>query len=315
MAVSADASRFIGSVSSGCLDAEVIELGAAVLRSGETKHLRFGPEGQPPWRDVLTCGGVVDIRVEPWWGCSSSAVTRAIGPVLRGWLERDEAGVVISSDTQHLALDLEGRPTGHDVFNTPIRDLALDRLKRELPSLALETPAGAVFVRTLLPRPKLILIGAVDLAVPLVSMARAAGFSVTLVDPRRAYANAERFPVAPDRLLQAWPQTVVGDLRLGARDAAVVLTHDPKIDDPALLALLGTPVGYIGALGSSRSHASRLGRLMPLTDRPETLARIHGPAGMHLGTSDAAGIALGILAGIAKWRAEDERVRAAIAVL
>ncbi len=312
MAVSADSSRFIGSVSSGCLDSEVIELGGAVIQSGEVRHLRFGPEGQLPWREPLTCGGAVDIRIEPWWGCSSLPQVRALAPAVRGWLERDEAGVVISSDTQHLALDGGGRETGSAEFDATLREFALERLRKELPSLVLKGAGGDVFVRTLRPRPKLFLVGAVDLAVSLVAMARAAGFSVIVVDPRRAYASAERFPVQPDKVVRAWPQEELAATALGPRDAAVVLTHDTKIDDPALVALLQTRVGYIGALGSTRSHAKRLERLMPLVERQDNLHRIHGPAGMHLGTSETAGIALGILVGIAKWRAEDERARSCL---
>ena len=310
MAISADGLRFIGSVSSGCLDAEVIEMGASVLHSREVKQLRFGPEGQLPWREGLSCGGWVDVRVEPWWGFASSSETRALAPLVRSWLERDEPGVILSRDSLHLALDIEGKATGSSAFDDTLRSQALARLKAELPPMELQSSDGPVFVRTLRRKPKLFLVGAVDLAVALVPMARASGFSVIVVDPRRAYANAERFSTLPDRLLPTWPQSALEGITLGPRDAAVVLTHDPKIDDPALLALLATHVGYLGALGSTRSHASRLERLRPLVEQPDVLARIHGPAGLHLGSSDTASIALGILAGIVQWRAEDEALRA-----
>jgi xanthine dehydrogenase accessory factor len=119
----------------------------------------------------------------------------------------------------------------------------------------------------------------------------------------------DRFREEPDERICKWPQEPIASVGLGPRDAAVVLTHDPKIDDPALLALLRTRVGYVGALGSRKSHAERLERLEAIGETATSLARISGPAGLHLGTPDAAGIAVGVLAGILQWQAAAERER------
>jgi xanthine dehydrogenase accessory factor len=322
MAIMPGSSRFIGSVSSGCLDVEVVEAARAALRTGATQHLRFGPDGNPPWTDGLTCGGWIEVRIEPWWP--------AIGPQVRRWLELDVSGVVISSDAHHVAIAPKGATaSGIDgsvrvasipgsaeedweaagdvaAFSSAIVALAKQRLARELPPAARE---GA-FLRTILRRPRLVIVGGVDVTVHLVALARELGFAVKVIDPRAAFIAAERFPVAPDQLRRGWPQETLATAALGPRDAALALTHDPKIDDSALLALLQTPVGYIGALGSTRSHASRLERLADAGADPVDLKRIHGPAGIHLGTPNAPGIALGIAAGLARWQAEVARAQA-----
>lgn len=314
MAIAPGSLRFLGSVSSGCLDVEVVEAARTALVSGRPHMLRFGPDGQPPWTDGLSCGGWIAVRVEPWWGFHPRVEARAIVPHLRGWLERDEPAVILSRDDCHLAFNAEGAAFGDASAFTPEEThVALDRLAADLPPTLAGADEEAVFVRTIRRRPRLLIVGATDVAARLVAAAREAGFSTIVIDPRTAYADANRFAIQPDRIARIWPQGVIHELRPGPRDAAVVITHDPKIDDPALLALLRTKCGYVGAMGSTRSHATRLERLRTQGPSENELARIHGPAGIHLGTPDAAGIAVGILAGVLKWQAEAERKRAAAA--
>lgn len=315
MAIMPASQRFLGSVSSGCLDVEVVEAARAALADGAVRRLRFGPDGSPPWSDGLTCGGWVEVRVEPWWGFSRSKEVRAIAPAVRGWLERDEAGVVLSNDAHHLAIAADGAAAGSEgAFPAQLLGLAQARLREGLPPCETAVADGKVFLRTVRRRPRLLLVGATDVAAHLVAFAREAGFSTTVVDPREAFAVRERFPTPPDALARSWPQPVVVAADLGPRDAAVALTHDPKIDDAALTALLETRVGYLGALGSKRSHGTRLERLRGAGVGEASLARIRGPAGLHLGTPDAAGIALGIMAGIAQWQAAEERAHLATGV-
>lgn len=308
MAVQPGKLRFIGAVSSGCLDAEIVEAAEAALRTGGVVRLHFGPEGALPWAAGLTCGGRVSVRVEPWWGCDPRPDVRAVGAAVRRWLERDESGVVVSSETTHCALAAGGEPVGdHGAFLPGILDLAADRLSHELPPVEVAEAAGTFFVRTVRRRPRLVLVGGSDVAVHLVALARQTGWAVTVIDPREAFVREERFPARPEQIIRAWPGEVLAALALGPRDAAVAITHDAKIDDAALLPLLQGKAGYIGALGGKRSHAGRLERLREAGADPAALARIHGPAGLHLGTPDAAGIALGICAGLAQWQAEVER--------
>lgn len=312
MAIAPDSLRFLGSVSSGCLDAEVVDAARAALASGLPQMLRFGPDGQPPWTDGLTCGGWVAVRVDRWWGLHERSAVRALVPAVRTWLERDEPAVVLSRGTAHLALGPNDTAIGDaTAFSATETAAAHARLQAELPSALIGSDAEAIFVRTLRRRPRLVIVGATDVATHLVACAREAGFATVVIEPRAAYADQTRFSVAPDRLARLWPQVPLEEVQPGPRDAAVVVTHDPKIDDVALLALLGTRAGYIGAMGSTRSHAHRLERLREQGAAEGALTRITGPAGIHLGTPDAAGIAVGILAGILRWQAEAERRRAA----
>jgi xanthine dehydrogenase accessory factor len=312
MAIIPESSRFIGSVSSGCLDVEVVDAARVALRTGVTQHLRFGPDGNPPWTDGLTCGGWIAVRIEPWWGSHARSAVQAIAPVVRDWLERDEPGMVISTDTHHLAVDRSGRLTGDlGAFPDAVVAQAGEQLRAETPSgewtFGNHATEPRLFFRSLRRRPRLLIVGGVDVAVHLVALARELGFATIVVDPRLAFVAAERFTAMPDRLVRSWPQEPIAEMDLGPRDVGIVLTHDPKIDDVALLALLQTRAGYIGALGSTRSHAGRQERLRALGANEDGLARIHGPAGLHLGTPNAKGIAVGIAAGLAQWQAARER--------
>lgn len=141
---------------------------------------------------------------------------------------------------------------------------------------------------------RLLLVGAVHLAHPLAAMARLAGFAVTIIDPRRAFATQERFPEVP--LLVQWPDEAVRSLAPDARTALVTLTHDPKLDDPALVEALRTPAFYLGCLGSKKTHAARLERLAAAGFDATALARLHGPVGLPIGARAPAEIAVSILA-------------------
>ncbi|MGH7067047.1 MAG: XdhC family protein [Acetobacteraceae bacterium] len=150
------------------------------------------------------------------------------------------------------------------------------------------------------PPPRLILIGAVHIAQALVPIATALGFTVTVVDPRGSFASRERFPGVA--LKRDWPDEALQELKPDTRSAIVTLTHDPKLDDPALDLALKSPAFYIGSLGSRRTHAQRLTRLAQLGHSPAALSRIHGPVGLAIEATTAPEIALAILAEIVAVR-------------
>ena len=141
---------------------------------------------------------------------------------------------------------------------------------------------------------RLVVVGAVHIAEFLCPMARMAGYDVTVIDPRAAFLRADRFPDV--HRLDQWPQQAFPALKPDARTAVVLLTHDPKIDDPALECVLATPAFYVGALGSTRTHARRLERLAASGIAPAQLARIHGPAGLAIAARTPAEIAVSVLA-------------------
>ena len=159
-----------------------------------------------------------------------------------------------------------------------------------------------LFVRVYAGPPRLLVVGAVHVTSALAPMASLAGFEVTVIDPRRAFGDAERFPNVV--LSNEWPQEAMARLAPDARTAVVTLTHDPKLDDPALVAALRSPAFYVGALGSTRTHAQRVQRLseLGLGDR---VGRIHAPVGLALGGRSPSEIALAIVAQIVQERYRD----------
>jgi xanthine dehydrogenase accessory factor len=156
------------------------------------------------------------------------------------------------------------------------------------------------FIEARNPAPRLILVGAVHIAQALSPLASMTGFEVVIVDPRRAFGNQDRFPGAT--IINEWPDVALQSLRPEIRTAIVTLTHDPKLDDPALDEALKSGAFYIGALGSRKTHASRLERLAALGHTPETLTRIHGPVGLNIGAVTAPEIALSVIAEIVATR-------------
>jgi xanthine dehydrogenase accessory factor len=164
-----------------------------------------------------------------------------------------------------------------------------------------------LFVQVFNPPLRLVVVGAVHIAQALVPMASLAGYAVAVVDPRRAFATGQRFPGV--ELTHDWPDDALARMKPDRRTAVVTLTHDPKIDDPALEAALRADVFYIGALGSTRTHAKRLARLKERGFDDAALARIHGPIGLSLGGRSPAEIAIAILAQITQVLHAKERVK------
>jgi xanthine dehydrogenase accessory factor len=194
-------------------------------------------------------------------------------------------------------------PEGDQALLFPLDDEATpddwpsDEARRALledRSLTIPTEAGSIFLRPYNPPVRLIVVGAVHITAPLARMAATAGIDVLVVDPRTAFASTERFPGM--ELVHSWPAEALAELRPDHRTAVVTLTHDAKLDDPALVTALETPAFYVGALGSSRTHAKRLARLREEGVSEENIARIRAPIGLDIGARTPAEIAVAILA-------------------
>ncbi len=193
---------------------------------------------------------------------------------------------------------VEGDACDGDLSLMPaILDEVLGRIAADR-SGPLDTDDG-LFARVYAPPPRLLVVGAVHIAQALVPMARLAGFAVTVIDPRRSFASAERF--SDIDLTDDWPDEAMARLAPDARTAVVTLSHDPKLDDPALIAALESPAFYIGALGSRRTHAQRLERLREAGLESQS-SRIRAPVGLDLGGRSPAEIAVSILAEIVQHR-------------
>lgn len=171
--------------------------------------------------------------------------------------------------------------------------------------------ARSVLIEVYPPPPHLVIVGAVHTAIPLTTCAKQLGFRVSVIDPRATFATAERFPDA-DALIVEWPDEAMPRLRLDRSTYVAVLTHDPKLDDPAVRVALAHPVRYVGAIGSAKTQAKRKQALQEAGVSPEALQRIHGPIGLPLGSKTPAEIAVSILAEmIAVRRGQLEQARAA----
>lgn len=255
---------FAGAVSGGCVEGDVI---TEAMAASAPRVLEYGVADATAWRVGLACGGRIRILIEPAGDLSGLLAAKA---------KREAVAVVTNLKTgaKRMARQADGE------FAEAFR---FDRSQI----------IGDEFVQVLNPPLRLIITGAVHIAQALVPMARQAGYDISVIDPRGAFASPERFPGV--ELVAEWPDEVLAG-RLDARAALLALTHDPKIDDPALRAALNSECFYIGALGSKKTSASRRERLIAAGFSQAQLARIHGPVGLDIGAQGAAEIAISILA-------------------
>ncbi len=296
-----------GSVSAGCVEGVVIDACHEVVRSGQPQLLKFGVADENAWEVGLVCGGTIEVMVEPFSALSG------IYDSLRQHLAAHEPMAVVSVLTgslgqinRKLLVYPDGRSEGDLTMSAPGHHLQM--VQHALHLLAqgrggtLQIEGGPhLFVEVYPSPPRLIIIGAVHIAEVLVSMAATLGFETIVVDPRSAFATHERFAQA-GQLIKEYPQHVLPGLPLDASTYVVVLTHDPKLDDPSLQVALASGARYVGALGSQRTNALRAERLRQLGLTDEQLARLHAPIGLPLGGRSPAEIALSIMAQIVQVR-------------
>jgi xanthine dehydrogenase accessory factor len=289
--------RIAGSVSGGCVENAVVEAGRKTLSSGKAQLLHYGVSDDTAWSVGLACGGKLDVFVEKLDPSFFAAVRDAMATQ-----KAVAVATVISGPEaevgRKLALAEDGTTFG------AIDDAALAEARSALSARAsrrVRSGERDLFVDVLLPAPRLIVVGGVHIAIALVTLAKALGFRTILVDPRESFGNAKRFPHADD-IVNEWPDKALERLCPDASTAVVVLTHDPKLDDPALLAALPGRAFYVGALGSKRNQEKRRSRLLAAGLPEEALARLHGPVGLPLGGRSPEEIALAILAQIVEKR-------------
>ena len=194
-----------------------------------------------------------------------------------------------------------------EVARDPLKDVIEKQIRRGN-SAMVETPAGKVFLTVHVPPSQLVITGAVHISQALAPMARLVGYDVTIVDPRTAFASIERFPDV--KVIAEWPDVALPPLGVDRYTAFVALTHDPKIDDPALTHALARDCFYIGALGSKKTHARRIERLKAQGLSDDALARIHAPIGLAIGAVSPAEIAVAIMGEITAQLRQSPETRA-----
>lgn len=281
-----DQMHFLGSVSGGCIEAAVITEALMVIEQQAAKKLSFSVSNQDAWQVGLSCGGAIEVYIQP--------VTATLIVLLQSLhslrQKKQEAAIII--DTRNNTPQL-----WHADLVSPVVDQhTIEQLIRTQRSALV---GEHYFVRTYVADYRLAIIGAVHIAQSLAPMAATAGFDVTIIDPRRAFACAERFPGSC--LNHQWPDEALDDFSLDAQSAIVTLTHDPKLDDPALIAALNSSAFYIGCLGSQRTHRLRLERMAEHGLGAQS-HRLHGPVGIKLGGRAPAEIAVSILAQLIQVR-------------
>jgi xanthine dehydrogenase accessory factor len=254
--------RFVGSVSGGCVEGDVLATAATVISDGQAQLRRYGISNAAAWEAGLPCGGDIVVLVQK---VGESGFSPSLFPTLINARNRGETLLVAS-------------------------DLVSGK------SEIVPAPVAGLFNAAYPPARRALIVGAVEIAAALAGVAAQLDIAVTLIDPRARFLTVERFPgvVLDDR----WPDEAIAALVPDARTAVVTLSHDPKIDDPALIAALASPAAYVAALGSRKSHAARLDRLRGQGISADQLARIEGPAGVTINAISAPEIALSIAGGM-----------------
>lgn len=296
MAVTQDMA-LVGSVSGGCVEGAVVESALEGLEDRQPRMLTFGVSDDEAWDVGLTCGGRMSVFVEPldvkWWAQLAPHVQAHRPAMTLTLLEGEDAGskVLIGPDG---SVEYHSEGLGPEAA----RALAQAAGAR---SGRMEHGGHTLLVDRHEPGPRLIIIGGVHVAMPLQAFARALGFRVALIDPRRVFATHERFPEA-EVILHSYPDAALQQLGLDDNSYLAVLTHDPKIDDPALLTALPGPAPYVGVLSSRRTHKQRLKRLHAAGLTRAQTDRIRTPIGLEIASRTPEEIALGIMAEIVSVR-------------
>lgn len=263
-----------GSVSGGCVEGAVMVEALEALDDGAARVLEYGVSDDDAFAVGLACGGRIRVLVEPVAGAMSVADLTALVDA-----QNDARPVAYVVDLQGGDRRVVGKGDYPDQFRLDKTGLA---------------PDGHTFVAIHNPPLRMVVIGAVHIAQALVPMAQTCGFACTVVDPRTAFATADRFPGTT--LITDWPDAALQALALDHRTAVVTLTHDPKLDDPAIGTALRSDAFYVGCLGSTRTHAKRVDRLTAAGFTTADIARLDAPVGMNLGGRKPAEIAVSIMA-------------------
>jgi len=309
--------RIAGSVSGGCVEGAAAEEIEHARATGNARVIRYGISDEQAWDVGLACGGTIDVLVEPVTpavvidaargsvgaGGHGSAVITPLpgdsppgefGPHQPGGGEPPAAELIVTDD---------GRLTGtlgSRELDAELVEAASAALKRGL-SRTVELGGRSLFIEVFPVRPRLVVVGGVEVARSLVRLARELGFETVVVDGRAAFATKERFPQV-DRLVVGWPDEVADEIGLGPNDAVAVLSHDVKFDEPAIVEALRRGCRYVGAVGSRKTQADRRARLLAAGVSEADLDRLRGPVGLDLGGRAPAETALAILSEIVAER-------------
>jgi xanthine dehydrogenase accessory factor len=312
MAVS-PAGEVVGSVSGGCVEGAVYELATEVTASGQPVLRRYGVSDNDAFAVGLTCGGIIDIFVEPAsqerftaLGEIAEAVRAgtpvAVATIIEGPGEIGFRRIIWQGERS------DGTLGAGDRLDEAVDDDARGMLAQGLTGVRRYGPDGerrrdelAVFVQSFAPAPRMLVFGAIDFAAAVAKAGKFLGYRVTVCDARPVFATASRFPDA-DEVITDWPHRYLAGISTDERTVICVLTHDPKFDVPLLEVALRLPAAYIGAMGSRRTHDDRLARLREAGVTEAEIARLRSPIGLDLGARTPEETAIAIAAELIQLR-------------
>jgi xanthine dehydrogenase accessory factor len=284
-----------GSVSGGCVEGAVLKEAREVFEKDEGKRLFYGVTDDEAWAVGLSCGGKIQVYIEPF------NLSNPLSKQLADRLAVNEGSVWITrlaDGTTSSALlageEVSGEAFAHEVIGEA-KEAYRQRTHKHVKVGEME-----YFVQVFPPRSKIIIIGAAHITADLIQLAHHFDFETIVIDPRSTFANNTTFPVKPDKIYEAYPSEVLTEIKVDPYTYAVILSHDPKIDDDALKVLLRSEAAYIGALGSRKNHEKRINRLLNAGFTPSEIDKVNAPIGVDIRALGAKEIALSIMAAIVK---------------
>jgi xanthine dehydrogenase accessory factor len=308
-----------GSVSGGCVEGAVYELAQEVMATGEPVLQRYGVSDDDAFAVGLTCGGIIDVFVEP----VDASTFGQLREVLASVRAHDPVAVATVVDGPgrvgaHLVVwpERAAGSLGSRRLDDAVADDVRGMLDHGATGILRIGPDGerrqdelSVFVQSFSPPPRMLVFGAIDFAAAVARVGKFLGYRVTVCDARGVFATAKRFPDA-DEVVVEWPHRYLQNTPVDARTVICVLTHDPKFDVPLLEVALQTDAAYIGAMGSRRTHDDRLARLREEGVPEESLARLASPIGLDIGARTPEETAVSIAAEIiaARWGGTGQRL-------
>ena len=294
----ADDGRMVGSVSGGCIEGAAAKAVLESRQRGHSRVIRYGVTNEEAWSVGLACGGTIDVLIEP--DVPAAAVAAARDPLAGA---TSVLGTTLVTDLpDDTPSDLQDAvPATAEASDAAaleeLRDVALSAGRSQTARIE----DRHVFIEAFPVAPRLVIVGATEVARSLVGLAKALGYERVVIDARTAFATRERFPDV-EQLLTDWPDEAFEAIDLGPNDAVAILSHDPKFDEPAIVEAFKRGARYVGAIGSRKTQADRRRRLLEAGLTEEQLARIRGPIGLDLGGREPSETALAILAEIVSVR-------------
>jgi xanthine dehydrogenase accessory factor len=291
-----------GSVSGGCVEGSVVKAAMDILKNGGGQTLSFGITDEEAWEVGLSCGGSIQVFLEKFIGSDIRKEEQIVWNKLKSCLENNNPCVLltelINGPNTHSLILPDGQLFGDK--NQPGLVKEGLRAYNERKNQILEIEDKQYFAHVFPRKSQMLIIGAAHITVDLVNLAKLYDFETIVIDPRGIFANKTQFTTTPDQIFEKYPEEVLNDFSLDAYSYAVILSHDPKIDDNALHILLKSDIAYIGALGSRKTHSKRVARLEAAGFSETEISRIHSPVGVDINAKKPSEIALSIMAEIIK---------------